>query len=72
MQPPTEASAPATLEASAPVLLEIGVTDMTCAACVGRVERALKKVDGVFEASVNLATERAVVRFAVQSVAEIV
>ncbi len=42
--------------------LELGVTGMTCAACVSRVERALKRVDGVLEASVNLATERASVR----------
>jgi Cu+-exporting ATPase len=34
---------------------------MTCAACVGRVERALKKLPSVKEASVNLATERATV-----------
>ncbi len=34
---------------------------MTCAACVARVERALKSVPGVVSASVNLATERAVV-----------
>lgn len=39
--------------------LELGVTGMTCAACTARVERALKKIDGVLEASVNLATERA-------------
>ena len=39
--------------------LELGVTGMTCAACVSRVERTLKKVDGVLEANVNLATERA-------------
>ena len=32
---------------------------MTCAACVGRVERALAKVPGVRSAGVNLATERA-------------
>ncbi|KIQ53977.1 Copper-transporting P-type ATPase [Meiothermus luteus] len=43
--------------------VELGVTGMTCAACVGRVERALKKLDGVLEASVNLATERATVRY---------
>ena len=42
-------------------LLSIG--DMTCAACVGRVERALKKVDGVRDAVVNLATERATISF---------
>ncbi len=43
--------------------LQIGVQGMTCASCVGRVERALKKIDGVSEASVNLATERAKVTF---------
>ncbi|WP_027887972.1 heavy metal translocating P-type ATPase [Meiothermus taiwanensis] len=43
--------------------VELGVTGMTCAACVGRVERALKKLDGVLEASVNLAAERATVRY---------
>ncbi|WP_147075622.1 heavy metal translocating P-type ATPase, partial [Meiothermus hypogaeus] len=42
---------------------ELGVTGMTCAACVGRVERALKKLDGVLSSSVNLATERATVRY---------
>ncbi len=34
---------------------------MTCASCVGRVERALKAVPGVTDASVNLATERATI-----------
>ncbi|MDE2457375.1 MAG: heavy metal translocating P-type ATPase, partial [Burkholderiales bacterium] len=38
------------------------VQDMTCASCVGRVERALRKLPGVVEASVNLATERATVK----------
>ena len=32
---------------------------MTCASCVNRIERYLRKVDGVVEANVNLATERA-------------
>ena len=41
---------------------------MTCAACVGRVERALNKTDGVLDASVNLATERASVRYLPASV----
>ncbi len=41
-----------------------GVTGMTCASCVGRVERALKKkVPGVLEATVNLANEKATVRY---------
>ena len=36
---------------------------MTCASCVGRVQKALSRVDGVVEASVNLATETATVRY---------
>jgi len=44
-------------------LAELSVEGMTCAACVNRVERALGKVEGVVEANVNLATERATVRF---------
>ncbi|WP_034341723.1 heavy metal translocating P-type ATPase [Deinococcus misasensis] len=43
--------------------IELGVQGMTCAACVGRVERGLKKVEGVEDATVNLATERALVTF---------
>jgi len=39
--------------------LELGVQGMTCASCVGRVERGLKKVEGVGDVVVNLATERA-------------
>ena len=42
---------------------ELSVTGMTCAACSARVERALTKVDGVLSASVNLATERATLRY---------
>jgi Cu+-exporting ATPase len=36
-----------------------GVTGMTCASCVRRIEKALVKVEGVRQASVNLATEKA-------------
>ncbi|RBP94795.1 Au+-exporting ATPase [Rhodobacter sp. 140A] len=39
--------------------IDLAVTGMTCASCVGRVERALAAVPGVTGASVNLATERA-------------
>jgi copper ion binding protein len=39
------------------------VSGMTCSSCVGRVERALEKVPGVLEASVNLANERATVEY---------
>jgi len=35
------------------------VTGMTCASCVRRIEKALGRVEGVREASVNLATEKA-------------
>ena len=45
-----------------PALVELTVQGMTCASCVGRVERALKDVPGVEQAAVNLATERATVR----------
>jgi P-type Cu+ transporter len=43
--------------------IELSITGMTCASCVRRVEKALTKVPGVQDASVNLATEQAVVRF---------
>ncbi|MBI3938157.1 MAG: heavy metal translocating P-type ATPase [Betaproteobacteria bacterium] len=43
--------------------LEIGVRGMTCAACAGRIEKALKKVRGVALARVNLAAESARVEF---------
>ena len=39
------------------------VEGMTCAACVAHVEGALKEVDGVMDATVNLATEQASVEF---------
>ena len=39
--------------------VELQVTGMTCASCVGRVEKALLGVPGVLEASVNLATNGA-------------
>ena len=41
---------------------ELAIEEMTCASCVGRVEKALTQLPGVLEASVNLATERARVR----------
>ena len=41
---------------------ELAVQNMTCASCVGRVERVLKAVPGVTDVIVNLATERASVQ----------
>src|SRR3954463_15416966 len=54
------ATATAATEATANCTLDIG--GMTCASCVGRVEKALRRVDGVEAAEVNLATEAATVR----------
>ena len=42
--------------------VRLTITGMTCASCVGRVEKALAAVPGVTEASVNLATETATVK----------
>jgi Cu+-exporting ATPase len=41
----------------------LGITGMTCASCVARVEKAIARVPGVTSASVNLATERADIRY---------
>lgn len=43
------------------LVIDLTIGGMSCAACVGRVEKALRKVDGV-DAAVNLATESARVR----------
>ncbi|MBV9191841.1 MAG: cadmium-translocating P-type ATPase, partial [Betaproteobacteria bacterium] len=44
-------------------VVELDVEGMTCAACAARIEKNLNKLQGV-EASVNLATEKALVRHA--------
>jgi P-type Cu+ transporter len=48
-----------------PVVAEtsLSVTGMTCANCAMRVERGLQRAEGVLDATVNLATERATVRY---------
>jgi Cu+-exporting ATPase len=43
--------------------IDIAVTGMTCASCSGRVEKALRKLPGVLEANVNLASEQATVAY---------
>jgi Cu+-exporting ATPase len=43
--------------------IDLPVTGMTCASCVNRIERSLSRTDGVVNATVNLATERASVAF---------
>src|SRR5699024_412422 len=42
--------------------ITVGITGMTCAACSSRIERVLKKIDGV-EAQVNLTTEKANIHY---------
>ncbi|MCJ8324132.1 MAG: copper-translocating P-type ATPase [Rhizobiales bacterium] len=59
----TDVGYPASIEE---VTLEI--ESMTCASCVKRVENALNAGPGVIDASVNLATETAVVHFAAGSI----
>lgn len=44
-----------------PVTTTLAIEGMSCASCVGRVEAALRKVDGVQDVNVNLATERATI-----------
>ncbi|MEW5988316.1 MAG: heavy metal translocating P-type ATPase, partial [Chloroflexota bacterium] len=43
--------------------LELPLVGMTCANCANTIERRLGKLDGVLEASVNFASERATVRY---------
>lgn len=44
-----------------PQRTELQIRGMTCASCVGRVEQALRRVEGVRQATVNLATEKAMI-----------
>ncbi len=60
-------NAPAKVQAATPAKLTLAIEGMTCASCVGRVERALKSAPGVLDAQVNLATERAAISGAVSS-----
>jgi len=43
--------------------LELPITGMTCASCVARNEKALRKLPGVADAAVNFATEKATISF---------
>jgi P-type Cu+ transporter len=51
-------------------LIKLPIQGMTCASCVARVEKALKRVPGVGSAEVNLATETATVTLAEGAAAE--
>jgi len=48
-------------------LFTLDIGGMTCASCVGRVEKALGRIPGVEAASVNLATEQAKIRLNLDS-----
>jgi len=56
-------TAPPETRTDAPSEITLPVIGMTCASCVNRIERFVSKSAGVTEANVNLATERATVRF---------
>ena len=49
--------------AAPPAEIQLPIEGMSCASCVNRIERFLRKTPGVAEANVNLATEVATVRY---------
>ncbi|HEX5848215.1 MAG TPA: heavy metal translocating P-type ATPase [Rubrobacter sp.] len=71
MPAPTPASKPSTASGGGNEVL-LPVAGMTCASCVSSVEKALQKVPGVESATVNLATEKAMVSLAPSGGADIV
>ena len=64
MNPSAILPAPALGQPVLPAPVRLNIEGMTCASCVSRVEKALRKVPGVSSAEVNLATETAEVRLA--------
>ena len=59
----TPAQLPTQTKANSGHMLSLRVEGMSCASCVGRLERAISGIPGVTSVSVNLATERARVEF---------
>src|SRR5688572_12418347 len=57
---PTRQTAPRDAAATE---ISLPIEGMTCASCVNRIERFLNRTPGVEEAVVNLATERATIRY---------
>ncbi|ACI94623.1 copper-translocating P-type ATPase [Afipia carboxidovorans OM5] len=55
-------NAPTKPERTSAPTISLPIEGMSCASCVGRVEKALAGIDGVGSVSVNLATERADIR----------
>jgi Cu+-exporting ATPase len=64
---PVVPTAPSSVD-QAPVEVSFPVVGMTCASCSNRIERFLRKTDGVVEANVNLATEVATIRYLPEAV----
>jgi Cu+-exporting ATPase len=58
-----QGQAPTPTAERSPEEVRLAITGMTCASCSARIERKLSKVTGVESATVNLATEKAVVSF---------
>ena len=56
-------TAPASVASSETAEIALPIVGMTCASCVNRIDRFLRKADGVSEVSVNLATESATIRY---------
>ncbi|MGA1435834.1 MAG: copper ion binding protein, partial [Candidatus Kapaibacteriota bacterium] len=50
------------------MIQNLPVEGMTCAACVARVEKTIKKVDGVSNAAVNLAAETVRIEYDAETV----
>ncbi|MGQ9897908.1 MAG: heavy metal translocating P-type ATPase [Acidobacteriota bacterium] len=69
--PPAEGSPGQAALVALPTRVEtvvIGVQGMTCAACANRIERVLRRLEGVTAATVSLAAEQAVVTFCPETV----
>jgi Cu+-exporting ATPase len=58
-----QSPAPGTGSPGTAVEIDLPIAGMTCASCVNRIERFLRKSEGVESASVNLATELATIRY---------
>lgn len=52
--------------------LKLSIEGMSCASCVGRVEKAIKSLDVIEDATINLASETAVVRFVGETDAQVI
>jgi Cu+-exporting ATPase len=61
--PTTPTSVAESTAAESTAEIRLPIEGMSCASCVNRIERFLRKTPGVAEASVNLATEEATVRY---------